>query len=560
MSTDKIAYTLSPPSPDAPTVSKSFDKFTKSLITSVTNQQSSSILRQQSLIFCELPVGLNLYPTNRSNCGSSKNSLKSSASTLNAMGTAQSIAAAASSLTVETPSVMIVDLDDSRPITQFNLRPMTDESQDNSAVCFDDVDHGDEYVDDEKSEVQQNDSHPNSQQDIFEPIDVVDADAHPSTEPTEPTHIDDHPSRISENTGTAVRNESTTTLLQRRNDRIDWTRPEHQSRQYFDVRLACHYLANVRHADMTFEIECEQVSVPAHRLIVGTASPFLDRLCNDVDRSVDVCIVVGDNCKLAEFMVLLEYLYTGGSVRHKLNTTNAIAITKVAHGFELNELSAQCVRFLSDKLALDNVCMFYSSLQPLENAFTRQCLQIMVANIDKILLDDSAMSMSDDALGKLFAAAEQSKRNVCASLVLEALAERWATTECAKQGLEATAENRRLVADERLRLVKFEQISVQQFTKSLQRIGPDFFTCDETGQLLRRILQKKRVECVDSPMRSMVMHTMAMPKKHMSSRDRMAAAVASRSHMSCDEKTCLLCSANASKTVTRSINNRANKR
>lgn len=111
------------------------------------------------------------------------------------------------------------------------------------------------------------------------------------------------------------------------------------------------------------------------------------------------------DCTSAEFLVVLHYLYGNGSIQN-LTRSNIVPVTKLAKLFELNHLSGQCVQLLAKMLNTRNVCRLYADMWPLCNAFTQQCLDLMVAHLEEILSNDTAMRMPDVVLFKLFASME----------------------------------------------------------------------------------------------------------------------------------------------------------
>lgn len=92
---------------------------------------------------------------------------------------------------------------------------------------------------------------------------------------------------------------------------IDWTNHTNGTND-FTNRLADAFMGNTLFSDMTFYLESEQISIPAHSLIVSAASPVLDRCLNGTIWNADRIINILD-CPLTDFMVMLRYIYTGKS-------------------------------------------------------------------------------------------------------------------------------------------------------------------------------------------------------------------------------------------------------
>lgn len=99
----------------------------------------------------------------------------------------------------------------------------------------------------------------------------------------------------------------------RSDTQIDWTNHTNGTND-FTNRLADAFMGNTLFSDMTFFLESDRISIPAHSLIVSAASPVLDRCLNGTGTgtiiNTDRIITVPD-CALDEFKVMLRYIYTG---------------------------------------------------------------------------------------------------------------------------------------------------------------------------------------------------------------------------------------------------------
>lgn len=92
---------------------------------------------------------------------------------------------------------------------------------------------------------------------------------------------------------------------------IDWSNNPNGT-NHFDDRFADAYMGKTYLSDMSFFVELDQTSIPSHSFIVAPASKVLER-CIFGTGSIanpDRVVKVRD-CPLAEFHILLHYLYTG---------------------------------------------------------------------------------------------------------------------------------------------------------------------------------------------------------------------------------------------------------
>lgn len=95
------------------------------------------------------------------------------------------------------------------------------------------------------------------------------------------------------------------------NSGIDWNdRPKDPSR--FEDRLADIYMGKSLKSDMSFYVESDDTTIPAHSFIVSAASEVLDKLIYGTGSIVNTDRVVKvPDCPKEEFLLLLRYLYTG---------------------------------------------------------------------------------------------------------------------------------------------------------------------------------------------------------------------------------------------------------
>lgn len=106
-------------------------------------------------------------------------------------------------------------------------------------------------------------------------------------------------------------------FISRSDTQIDWTSHTDGTNEFCN-RFADAFLGNTLYSDMSFFLEMDNTTIPAHALIVSAASPVLDRCINGSGNLVnnDRVIRVPD-CPGAEFNVMLRYIYTGRGIKVK---------------------------------------------------------------------------------------------------------------------------------------------------------------------------------------------------------------------------------------------------
>lgn len=273
---------------------------------------------------------------------------------------------------------------------------------------------------------------------------------------------------------------------------IDWSSPSN-ARFDFVQRLANAFLANEWRSDMSFYVPRDDRSFPGHSLIVGAASPMLERCCfksSDGVLNADTIITLPDYCSAETMQIVLRYLYTGATC-NELNENNVAAVLKIADFFDLHELMNHCGNILAVQLTADNVCAIFEQTHHVEIAFNEKCIQFMKENLRDILQNGSAMQMSDNALGKLLAVDEL---DIADESDLAVPMIKWADVECESRGIVVSPENRRLVLNKRTQFIRFASMKMESFMECVRLFGANFFRHDEISLTVQQIYSQSQSE------------------------------------------------------------------
>lgn len=279
------------------------------------------------------------------------------------------------------------------------------------------------------------------------------------------------------------------TLSTRNETFIDWTTPSN-ARFDFSGRFTSAFLGNEWRSDVSFYIPLDDRTIPAHSLIVGAASPVLERCCFAPDGilNADSPITLPDYCSAETFEIVLRYIYSGATAA-ELNGTNAAAVLKIADYFDLHVLMNLCGELIEPQLSTDNVCQVFDQVHHVEIKLNAACLKYMQQNI-KVLLDNgNVMRMSEEALRLLLSMDDLGIEN---EFELVAPMITWAYAKCQERAIASTPANWRLVLGKRVHLIRFAAMDLLTFMDTVHAFGNGFFTDAEVALIMKGIHSKVR--------------------------------------------------------------------
>lgn len=270
---------------------------------------------------------------------------------------------------------------------------------------------------------------------------------------------------------------------------IDWNSPAN-AQSDFNGRFAGAFLGNEWRSDMSFYVPQDDRTFPAHSLIVGAASRFLERCCFglDGDSTEAETIRLPDYCSADTFMIVLRFIYSGVTAP-QLTEANAEAVLRIADYFNLHALMVQCGALIEPQLSTDNVCRLFDQVQHIDIGLNAACINFMLQNILTLLADGSVMRMSNEAVCKLLS---MDTLGIDSETKLVAPAIAWADAECGTRAIEVTPVNRRLVLKPRLNIIRFAAMNYEEFMDSVRAFGEQFFTDSEIASTISCIHSKHR--------------------------------------------------------------------
>lgn len=207
---------------------------------------------------------------------------------------------------------------------------------------------------------------------------------------------------------------------------------------------------------------------------------------------------------------VLRFLYIGDV---QLNESNAAAILMLAHYFDLSSLGHQCITFLLQQLSLQNVCTTFGATYLLTNELTQKCLSIIQENTDQLFaVEQSIFDLDVDALALVLRLDW-----LCIDSEVQLFDEmlKWARHRIIsdvsdEQQPAASSGSRHCPAvptvtmlrselEGRLDLIRFSNMTYDQFGECLQLVEPTFFTNEEIATTFMRILKNARQHEISLP-------------------------------------------------------------
>lgn len=219
----------------------------------------------------------------------------------------------------------------------------------------------------------------------------------------------------------------------------------------------------------------QQQAVPAHRYVLATGSSvfhamFYGGLAAPPGQDIEI-----PDVEPAAFLVLLRYLYCDDIT---LEADTVLATLYAAKKYLVPHLARACVAYLETSLTARNACVLLSQSRLFEEpALAQRCWEIIDAQAALALSSDGFPDVDRPTLEAVLS---RESLNAREALVFDA-ALAWAGAECARRGLEPTAENRRECLGGALYLLRLPAMSLQEFADGAAQSG--VLTLRETADM-----------------------------------------------------------------------------
>lgn len=237
-------------------------------------------------------------------------------------------------------------------------------------------------------------------------------------------------------------------------------------------------LNNELWSDIEFHFKDENITIPAHRLILASAScVFAAMAFGDLKAKVAVEIVdIPADC----FLELLRFVYTDNVT---FTSDSAAWILIGANKYMLKCLEKQAVDFIVNDIHQNNACTYLEQCSLLDhNEITEKCVRLVKHMTYKIVQTNAFLNLNEDTVGKLLQlnVLNASEKELYSAILM------WSNNQCKLANVPSTAENRRKMAGKTVQQIRFPTMDMKTFLECVQ-MDDNFLSDADIGLITKSI-------------------------------------------------------------------------
>ena len=218
-------------------------------------------------------------------------------------------------------------------------------------------------------------------------------------------------------------------------------------------------LNNDRLSDVKFvaaKSESKQV-IPAHKFILAIGSPVFEAMFYGELAETKDTIELPD-CDYESLLELFRYMY---SDEVNLSGSNVMGVLYLAKKYIVPSLADKCAEYLQENLDPSNVFTILTFAEKYEDKnLVDRCWRVIDEGTDEAVTSDGFEKIERSLLEAMVTRDTLSIKEVA----LFQAADRWATKQCKKQGLEADGQlKRRILGEEIIKSIRFPIMSAKEF-------------------------------------------------------------------------------------------------
>ena len=218
-------------------------------------------------------------------------------------------------------------------------------------------------------------------------------------------------------------------------------------------------LNNDRLSDVKFvaaKSESKQV-IPAHKFILAIGSPVFEAMFYGELAETKDTIELPD-CDNESLLELFRYMY---SDEVNLSGSNVMGVLYLAKKYIVPSLADKCAEYLQENLDPSNVFTILTFAEKYEDKnLVDRCWRVIDEGTDEAVTSDGFEKIERSLLEAMVTRDTLSIKEVA----LFQAADRWATKQCKKQGLEADGQlKRRILGEEIIKSIRFPIMSAKEF-------------------------------------------------------------------------------------------------
>ena len=238
-------------------------------------------------------------------------------------------------------------------------------------------------------------------------------------------------------------------------------------------------LNNDRLSDVKFvatKSESKQV-IPAHKFILAIGSPVFEAMFYGELAETKDTIELPD-CDNESLLELFRYMY---SDELNLSGSNVMGVLYLAKKYIVPSLTNKCAEYLKEKLDPSNVFSILPLAQKYEEkALVDRCWMVIENHTEAAVKSEAFETIERSLLEEVVARDNLSIKEVS----LFQAVDRWATTQCEKQGLaEEGPIKRRILGEEMIKALRFPVMTGEEFAVNV--LDTNILTSDEIVALFK---------------------------------------------------------------------------
>ena len=236
------------------------------------------------------------------------------------------------------------------------------------------------------------------------------------------------------------------------------------------------HLSDVKFVAANSNGESKQV-IPAHKFILAIGSPVFEAMFYGELAETKDTIELPD-CDYESLLELFRYIYTD---EVNLSGSNVMAVLYLAKKYIVPSLADKCMEYLNEKINSLNAFSILPWAQKYEEkSLVDRCWKVIENQTEAAVESEGFETIGRSLLEEVVARDNLSIKEVS----LFQAVDRWATTQCEKQGLaEDGPIKRRILGEEMIKALRFPVMTGEEFVVNV--VDTNILTSDEVVTLFK---------------------------------------------------------------------------
>ena len=217
-------------------------------------------------------------------------------------------------------------------------------------------------------------------------------------------------------------------------------------------------------SDVHFLVGKDKVRIPGHKYVLAISSPVFFAMFYGRMAEQESDVAVSDS-EVECFMELLRFVYTDEAV---LTLDNALGVLYLAEKYMLPVLAAKCINFVEASLNPENALTVLCHARYLgKEKLQERCWEMIDTCTTQVLESEAFPDLDVETLALLV------QRNTISAKEIQLFkaVNSWSENECFRQGIEAIADNKRVVSSQAMKSIRFPLMSPLEFADEVARSG-----------------------------------------------------------------------------------------